>query len=151
MSLDALLACAGRWSGSSTLQDPEYGIAEECRSEAVLTPVAGDRFVRVDYTWSYKGAPQDGSLLLGWDPGTELYTAHWIDSWHMGRAVMACQGASDGAAISVRGSYAAPPGPDWGWRIDVVPRDGDTLRLTMFNITPQGDEAEAVDAVYSRA
>jgi hypothetical protein len=54
---------------------------------------------------------------------------------------------------SVRGTYAAPPGPDWGWRIDVTP-DGDKLRIEMHNVWPEeqgGKEELAVEAVYGRA
>ena len=64
-SLDALAACAGRWQGTSTLQDPMSGIADESASTAVVTPVLGGRFVRIDYTWSYGGDAQEGSLLAG--------------------------------------------------------------------------------------
>ncbi|HEX2094358.1 MAG TPA: DUF1579 family protein [Longimicrobiaceae bacterium] len=151
MSLDALLACAGYWHGTSTLLDPSCGVAEESLSRATVAPVLDGRFVRLDYTWSYQGAPQEGSLLLGMDPKTSLSSAHWIDTWHMGRAVMACQGgASNSGALSVRGSYAAPPGPDWGWRIDVIPEEEGMLRVTMFNISPGGEEELAVNTVYRR-
>ena len=38
---------------------------------------------------------------------------------------MACEGAVEPDwAIAVHGSYAAPPGPDWGWRIFIRPADG---------------------------
>jgi hypothetical protein len=53
----------------------------------------------------------------------------------------------------VRGKYAAPPDPDWGWRIDVQP-GGRTLRVVMHNVWPEaqgGKEELAVEAVYTRA
>jgi hypothetical protein len=53
--------------------------------------------------------------------------------------------------LSVRGSYAAPPGPDWGWRIEITP-DGRTLRIVMFNIWPDGSREDlAAEASYTRA
>jgi Protein of unknown function (DUF1579) len=152
--LDALSACAGSWHGKSTLQDPYNDIAEESQSGLTVTPVLGGRFVRMDYTWSYKEKPQEGSLLMGFDKGADKVTAHWIDSWHNSDKVMACTGPRPvGKAYSVRGSYAAPPGPDWGWRIDLTPEDGGTLRLVMFNVWPEsegGKEELAVEAVYAR-
>lgn len=151
-SFDELLRCAGRWRGPSRLQDP--GVIESQESESTLTvhPVLGGSFVRIDYTWAYRGKPQEGSLLVGHLPESSAHTAHWIDSWHMGRAVMACSGpAGEGAVLTLRGSYPAPPGPDWGWRIDLVPAPPDALRLVMYNVTPQGDEILAVDARYSPA
>jgi hypothetical protein len=108
--------------------------------------------VRLDYTWVYQGQPQEGSLLVGFDPKAGVVSAHWIDTWHMGSAVMACSGKSPGEAIALRGSNAAPPGPDWGWRIDLTP-GADSIRMVMFNILPAelgGREELAVEATYSR-
>ncbi len=111
----------------------------------------GGRFVRIDYTWAYAGTPQEGSLLVGHDEEANALSAHWIDSWHMGSKAMACQGAVDASGvISVRGAYAAPPGPDWGWRTVITPGGGRTLRLVMFNIWPEGREELAVEAFLTR-
>src|SRR5262245_41919027 len=114
--LNPLAACAGSWRGTSTLQDPHCGIAEESPSTATVTALPSG--VRLDYAWSYQGKPQQGSILFGVDGPT--VTAPWTDTWHTGNQPMTCSGSA-GPALSVRGSYAAPPGPDWGWRIDVLP------------------------------
>ncbi len=149
--LEGLIACEGRWQGTSTLQDPHSGTDDTSPSTATVTPVLGGRFVRVDYTWSYGGKPQEGSLLIGYQHKAETATAHWIDSFHNSDKVMACAGSvADGAPLSVRGSYPAPPGPDWGWRIDVLP-EGDTLRIEHYNVWPEGKEELAVDSRYTRA
>ena len=87
-----------------------------------MTPVLGGRFVRLDYTWGYQGKPQEGSLLVGFDPQSGEVSGHWIDTWHMGRLVLSLRReAAASGTIAVRGSYAAPPGPDWGWRIEIAP------------------------------
>lgn len=149
--LDELIACAGTWQGTSTLQDPTSGMAEESPSTATVTPVLDGRFVRVDYTWSYGDKPQEGSLLIGYQRKAETATGHWIDTFHNSDKVMACAGTvPEGGPLSLRGSYPAPPGPDWGWRIDVLP-EGDTLRIVHYNIWPEGKEELAVDSRYSRA
>jgi Protein of unknown function (DUF1579) len=150
VSIDPLLACTGRWSGNSTLRDPQNGILEECHSTALVAPVLGGRFARFDYTWRYKDSPQEGSILLGVDPRRKICRAAWIDSWHMGHSLMDCTGGSAGSYLSVRGSYPAPPGPDWGWRIDLGPQDDSIFRLVMYNVSPQGEEELAVDATYTR-
>ncbi len=148
-ALEGLAAAAGSWRGTSTLQDPMRGVADASDSTATVTPVLGGRFVRIDYTWAYDGAPQEGSLLLGFQKKTDTLTAHWIDSWHNGDGAMACQGrAADGGPLTVRGSYPAPPGPDWGWRIDVAPDGRDALRITHYNVWPEGKEELAVESVY---
>jgi hypothetical protein len=150
-ALDGLIAHAGSWRGTNTLQDPGSGKPEESPSALTVTPVLGGRFVRVDYTWGYRGESQEGSLLVGLDAKAGEASVYWIDTWHMSPKAMTCLGASSGAgSISVKGSYAAPPGPDWGWRIDIDP-EGDALRIRHFNIHPDGDEYPAAEGVYSRS
>src|SRR5262249_36675781 len=139
-ALEGLTTCAGSWRGTNTLQDPNTGRPEESASTLTVTPVLGGRFVRLDYTWGYQGRPQEGSLLVGFDPKTGEVSGHWIDTWHMGRIALVCLGSSLAEGkISVRGSYAAPPGSDWGWRIETTTSD-DTVRITHTNIDADGNE-----------
>jgi hypothetical protein len=148
--LNDLLAGAGEWRGKNTLQDPEMGMQPVTTdSSAVVTPLLDGRFVRIDYTWSYKGAPQSGSMLIGHQKKAGTLTLHWIDSWHNGEKVMACEGAATAGVVDVRGSYPAPTGPDWGWRIVVAPAAG-ALAVRMANISPEGQEYPAVEAHYTR-
>ena len=149
--LDVLIASAGQWAGKNRLMDPHTNSVDESPGTAIVTPGLGDRSVRIDYTWAYHGSPQEGSLLIGYDASRGLIASQWIDSWHMGDKAMACEGpVVAGEPISVRGSYAAPAGPDWGWRIIVAIKD-QRLQVAMHNITPDGREDVAVEAEYSRA
>ncbi len=150
--LHKLVACSGNWRGTNRLHDPTTNAPHDSPSTASLTPLLGGKFIRFDYTWVYHGDPQEGSLLIGYDSGPALATAHWIDTWHMGERVMACAGTSDAdGAIDVQGTYAAPPGPDWGWRIELRPGPGEALQLVMHNIHPDGGAMVAVEAEYRRA
>jgi len=149
--LKKLTDCVGKWRGKSTLQDPNTNKPEESQSTAVVSSILGGRFIRLDYTWGYQGKPQEGSLLIGYDKDEDKVTAHWIDTWHNSDRVMACVGATPkDSTISVRGSYAAPPGPDWGWRIDIKSDNDQDLRIVMFNIWPEGKEELAMEGSYSR-
>jgi hypothetical protein len=56
------------------------------------------------------------------------------------------QGIRSANFLAATGRYAAPPGPDWGWRIELVGEGPDVLVLRMLNITPDGEEALAVEA-----
>ena len=77
-------------------------------------------------------------------------SAHWIDSWHNGFTVMTCDGTvNDSGVIDVRGTYPAPPGPDWGWRTVITP-GVDTLQVVMHNIWPDGREELAVEDWFTR-
>lgn len=149
--LDSLIKLAGSWKGDNKLWLPPAEAPYESQSVAFITPVIRGKSVRIDYTWAFDGEPQEGLLLCGYETKEDLVTAVWVDSWHMSDKFMICQGLAEGdGAIVVRGSYAAPPGPDWGWRMVIGPGDGDTFRLVMYNISPDGQEELAVEASYTR-
>jgi hypothetical protein len=110
----------------------------ECESTASIAPTLGERFVHFGYVWSNQGRPQEGAMLIGYQPEAKLATVHWIDSWHNGPKVMACEGKiGDDGAVDVRGSYQAPPGPDCGWRIVIRP-GGQRIEVAMENVSPEG-------------
>lgn len=146
-----LSACVGNWRGTNTLQDPHTNVAVTSPTTATVAPTAGR--VRLDYTWAYQDKPQQGFLLFGADDATGVLTVKWTDTWHTNNRPMVFTGPKPpGTALSVRGTYAAPPGPDWGWRIDVT-SDVEHLHIVMWNIWPQeqgGKEELAVEAVYAR-
>jgi hypothetical protein len=149
--LEKLKSIVGNYKGANRLHYPPDSEPDETPSNLNLASILNGRFVRIDYTWSYKNAPQEGSMLIGFDPKENLATIHWIDTWHMSNKVLALQGVaeSDGS-INVLGSYPAPPDPDWGWRIVIKPGNK-SLNIAMFNISPQGDEEPAVEASYNKA
>lgn len=151
-AFDQLKSCAGDWRGESQLVLSPGRPAEVSESTMAVTPILQGRFVRVEQTWSRNNAEQQGVLLVGFDPKSGALSGHWVDTFHMGHAVMALAGSStDGDTLDLLGSYAAPPGPDWGWRIVVEPKPNETLGITMFNIDPEGQEALAVKAEYTPA
>jgi hypothetical protein len=151
-AFSSLIGLTGRWRGKYRLIVEPDQPARESESTAVVAPVAGGRFARIDYVWGDRDKPEDGSILFGRDRTRGVVTALWVDSWHMSDKVMTCEGpSSDPNSLEVRGAYAAPPGPDWGWRTVVEMAEEDSLRMVMYNVSPDGKEDLAVDAVYRRA
>ena len=148
--VEALTAAAGQWSGTNTLQDPNTGKPEESPSTVTVTPVLGGRFVRLDYTWGYQGKPQEGSLLVGFDPKSGEVSGHWIDTWHMGRTVLACIGTAGRRDDRRPGLLPRASRPRLGLA-DRDPPGADALRITHTNIDADGTEDLAVEGVYSRA
>ena len=158
-SLDAMAALAGRWQATYRLRgDPSFD--SDTPSTATLAPILGGRFVRIDYTWDEhdsldENGPQTGSLLVGLEPELEpapgAVTVIWLDSWHNGRRTMVCRGVLlERGGVDVLGSYPGGAGkPDWGWRTVLQP-DSDAWSMTMYNVSPDGDEALAVSADYRR-
>lgn len=145
---EGLTPLVGKWTGTSRLWLAPGAEPEVSESAARVALAARGRFLVIEYTWAYKGEPQEGMQLLG--AHRDGVTAIWIDSWHMGDAVMRCEGTpGDPARVVVRGSYAAPPGPDWGWQI-AIEGAGERLRVVMDNISPDGHPERAVEADYVR-
>lgn len=133
---------SGEWKGIKRLfREGPSGPEIACGMRLTIAAAAHGCFNEFAYTWSIEGAPREGVLLLGYDEQVALATAAWIDSWHQSARVMHLSGTRvNERTISVRGSYAAPPGPDRGWRIDaVVPKieNPDLLSIKMFNISPE--------------
>jgi len=150
--LDFLCSLSGNWSGDNRLWVSPHKLPFESQTTATMTPLLGNRFVRLDYTWAVEGEVQEGSYLFGYETDKGLVSAAWIDSWHNGEKMMICQGRlAEHGAVNVLGSYPAPPGPDWGWRTIVEPAESGAFRLLMFNISPEGVEEMAVEAIYHRA
>lgn len=140
----------GTWSGTSRLWLMPGEPGHDSDSVAEVESVAQGQFFILRYTWSYRGDPHDGMVIFPSGADDDPTRAIWLDSWHMANAIMVCDTMRDGDIISLQGSYAAPPGPDWGWRIEIEPAEGPRLVTRMFNITPESEEALAVLAEYDR-
>ena len=86
-------------------------------------------------------------MLIGFESTPGLVTVVWIDSWHNGARMLISTGSLDqGRAIDVRGVY--PTGvdsPDWSWRTRLE-ASASSWTMTMFNVSPDGDETLAVSA-----
>lgn len=147
----ALSGTVGQWSGANKLwfMPSEPAFDSETRAEVSLA--AGGHFLALRYEWAHEGTPHQGFLLIGEDTSAGRCDAAWVDSFHNSHRLVPCTGplSTDGV-LRATGSYPAPPGPDWGWRIELSVPQPDALLLRMFNIMPDGQEALAVEATYAR-
>lgn len=145
---DLLAPLAGPWTGTSNLWLDPAKPARVCDSTAHGTPISRDKLLRLGYTWSFDGQPQEGSLVLSCDEAGDCRAA-WTDSWHMNDVLMLCRGKTRGE-LDLFGEYGVGAGePPWGWRTRLEVADGE-LKLLMWNVTPSGEEAKAVEGLYRR-
>ena len=150
---DLFVNLVGKWTGQNLLRlswvtPPEY----ISPSTVSVLPEAKGKFLSFRYTWSHENVTHGGFLLVGYDTEKKIATAAWVDSWHMSSAVMFCRGTIDPqGTIDLRGSYEAPPGPDWGWRIIISTPSSTELQIIMYNCSPEGGEDLAVKAEYKRS
>lgn len=140
---------AGSYTGASTLHlwTSEGIQKDEGPSKLHIEFDRNTKYATVTYTWTYKGKEQEGTILIASDDEGKDVTMGWTDNWHMSAGVLHLKGAVKDDEISCKGKYAAPPGPDWGWRITLESSE-DSLTLKMYNATPKGEEAIAVEAIY---
>lgn len=149
---DYLNQLEGDWRGPSNLwmNPAEPPIPSEWT--ASVARVACGQFLAISYAWEFNGDRKEGVLTFGLNGDSEKAGASWLDSWHMANQIMVCdRKMREDGSVAMLGNYAAPPGPDWGWRIEIHPGgDADSFVLKMFNITPDGEEAPAVQTDFVR-
>lgn len=147
---DLARTIAGDWQGTKNLylSPPDPPLSSPCT--LVAAPIAGGSFLQFNYTWTYEGAEQTGVLLFGYDEENAA-SAAWVDSFHMSSRIMFCTGNAAEGGVTVRGSYAAPPGPDWGWSMAIKTKPAPELQIVMHNISPEGEEYLAVEANFTRS
>ncbi|MGE0057550.1 MAG: DUF1579 family protein [Dehalococcoidia bacterium] len=128
------------WRGNSGLwMDPtQPGYTSE--TKATVRLVAKGIAAAIEYNWAFEGEPHEGILVVGANDDGEAH-ASWIDSFHMDGSFMVSKGQTGaGDSLSVLGSYAAPEGPDWGWRTEIEKLSDTAWRVRMYNIPPDSEE-----------
>lgn len=145
-----LTTLVGPWTGAHRLWLSPAEPVRESAATATVTLAGQGKFISIAYTWAEDG-PQDGLLMIGQAANSDTVHAAWIDSWHYSDKLMNCVGSlTPQGGFSVKGFYPAPPGPDWGWRIVIEPHASDAWQMLMFNVTPEGQEQLAVEALFTR-
>jgi hypothetical protein len=135
-NLSVLANHLGKWRGTNKLWLDGPGEPEE---SAGVLEVTGDQ-VRI--SWAFRGSAHQGLCVL--EDTEDTVQLDWQDSWHAENG-MQFTGEAFADAVDVFGSYPAGEGPDWGWRIVIDLGEPDRLLLRMYNITPEGEEALAVE------
>jgi hypothetical protein len=128
------------WAGDSKLWlDPPQAPATS-DATAHLALVANGNAASIQYTWFFEDVTHEGILVAGAREDGSVETS-WLDSFHSIDGFMISKGQLlEGQKLSVFASYAAPPGPDWGWRTEIEKLSDAAWRIRMYNITPDGDE-----------
>ena len=143
----------GRWRGINRLHTtwiPENPVRETI-SIAAIELTARGRFLKIEYDWRYNEALQEGLLLIGDEKEPDSMKAFWIDSWHLSDKFMVSEGRMETEdAISLKGFYTVPDHPDWGWRTVIEPERDNSFKITMYNVSPEGEETLAVEMELTR-
>lgn len=145
-----LAQLAGNWKGTSKLWLEPDKLANEAALVGTIQLILDGRFALFLYQSSIEGEAQHGMFTFGYNTLLDRYEASWVDSFHNNTANMFCTGDAKDSGFFVLGSYPDPGGgPDWGWRTEVQLNGGE-LVITAYNITPEGEEAKATEAVLKK-
>jgi hypothetical protein len=143
----------GKWRGVNRLHTtwvPENPVRESV-TRAIVELTARGRFLKFEYDWTFDNALQEGLILIGDEQASDSIKAFWIDSWHLSDKFMVSEGArTPDGTISLKGFYAVPDHPDWGWRTDLEPEHENSFKITMYNVSPEGEETLAVEMEFER-
>ena len=147
-----LAEMAGDWEGRFRLWFEPGKPADDSVQRGRIRLVGGGRFLLHEYEGHCSGEPFEGVALWAYHLDDNAFECAWGESFGTGTSIMFSTGRVDDGRLRALGSYADGQGGErWGWRTELSQPDPKHLNIRMFNISPAGDEALAVEVNYTRA
>jgi hypothetical protein len=151
MPEDLLKSLVGSWEGTCRTWFEPGTLADESTVKGMMSPVLDGRFFRHEYVGTIQGRPRHGEETVAFNSVANRFQVSWVDDFHMNYAIMFSEGEATAQGFVVMGKYdVAPDTAPWGWKTAYDVIDENHLTITAYNVTPDGQEAKALETKYSR-
>lgn len=141
----------GQWVGTSKIWFEPGKLGSSSPIQGSFVRIIDGKFLRHAYSSAVDGEQQVGDETIMFNPVTNQCEISWIDSFHMNYGIMFSVGSLDENGFTVLGSYDVEPNtPPWGWRTVYQMMDDNHLKISSFNVSPDGKEDLAVEIDYTR-